>query len=39
MRKSIYIIMLAVATFLFASCNRNYYSGTKKGSNCGCPSL
>jgi len=39
MKRSIYILMLVSATFLFASCNRNYYSGTNKGSNCGCPSL
>jgi predicted small secreted protein len=38
MKKSIYVLMLAIATVLFASCNKNYYSGTGKGSNCGCPS-
>ena len=33
------ILLLALAgMFLLSACNRNYYSGTGKGSNCGCPS-
>jgi predicted small secreted protein len=35
--KIIAIALLAGMIFLTA-CNRNYYSGTGKGSNCGCPS-
>jgi len=38
MKKSIYILLLVIATITFASCNKNYYSGAGKGSNCGCPS-
>jgi predicted small secreted protein len=35
--KIIALVLLAGMVFLTA-CNRNYYSGTGKGSNCGCPS-
>jgi hypothetical protein len=27
------LVLMVVAT----ACSRNYYSGTGKGSNCGCP--
>jgi hypothetical protein len=27
-----------LAGTIAVSCNRNYYSGTRKGSDCGCPS-
>jgi hypothetical protein len=30
--------LLISAVLLFSSCQRNYYSGSGKGSNCGCPS-
>lgn len=35
--KIIALVLLAGMMFLTA-CNRNYYSGTGKGSSCGCPS-
>ncbi len=35
--KFTWLLLLAGVLFL-AACNRNYYSGTGKGSNCGCPS-
>jgi hypothetical protein len=31
------IALLLSAALFFAGCQRNYYSGTGKGSNCGCP--
>jgi hypothetical protein len=31
-------IILITGIILVAGCSRNYYSGTGKGSNCGCPS-
>jgi predicted small secreted protein len=37
-RNKIAVLLLLLGTILAASCNRNYYSGTGKGSNCGCPS-
>jgi len=30
--------VLILIMILGASCNKNYYSGSRKGSNCGCPS-
>jgi hypothetical protein len=31
-------LLILSALVVFASCNRNYYSGTGKGGkNCGCP--
>jgi predicted small secreted protein len=38
MKQTIFIFLLAIATLTFTSCNKNYYSGAGKGSNCGCPS-
>ena len=37
MKKLIYMALFVTAIAL-AGCHRNYYSGTGKGSNCGCPS-
>jgi hypothetical protein len=40
MKMKINKIMLAgllAVIILATACNRNYYSGTGKGSNCGCP--
>ena len=32
------LLVLLTATVLFASCNKNHYSGAGKGGkNCGCP--
>lgn len=31
-------LLLLTGMLFFSACNRNYYSGTGKGSNCGCPS-
>ncbi|MGB3006906.1 MAG: hypothetical protein WBC06_10370 [Chitinophagaceae bacterium] len=34
------LLFLVAGLFLFASCNKNYYSGSGKGGkNCGCPSI
>lgn len=38
MKKACYMVLLFTAATLFTGCHRNYYSGTGKGSNCGCPS-
>ena len=35
--KIAWLLLLAGMLFV-SSCHRNYYSGTGKGSNCGCPS-
>jgi len=32
------LVLLVAGMMIVAGCNRNYYSGTGKGSNCGCPS-
>ena len=32
------LLLLLSGVMLLSACNRNYYSGTGKGSNCGCPS-
>lgn len=37
MKKFIYMALFMTA-FVIAGCQKNYYSGTGKGSNCGCPS-
>jgi len=37
-QKSKIIVLLLMLGIIVASCNKNYYSGTGKGSNCGCPS-
>lgn len=34
---SITLLLFFAAAVLFSACNRNYYSGTGKGSGCGCP--
>jgi len=36
--KRLLAILLIMGIFFAAGCSRNYYSGTGKGSNCGCPS-
>ena len=36
-QKSKIIVLLLMLGIIVASCNKNYYSGTGKGSNCGCP--
>ena len=37
MKKIIYVALFLTAITI-AGCQKNYYSGTGKGSNCGCPS-
>jgi predicted small secreted protein len=37
MKRLIYMALFLTAITL-AGCQKNYYSGTGKGSNCGCPS-
>ena len=32
------LLLLLTGAVIFSACNKNYYSGTGKGSNCGCPS-
>jgi hypothetical protein len=34
----ILVLLLLLGTIVAFGCNKNYYSGTGKGSNCGCPS-
>ena len=34
----ILLLLLFLGTIVAFGCNKNYYSGTGKGSNCGCPS-
>jgi hypothetical protein len=36
--KKLFYLALFLAVLGTTSCHRNYYSGTGKGSNCGCPS-
>jgi len=36
--KKITIMLLLAGMLVLSACGRNYYSGTGKGSNCGCPS-
>jgi len=38
MRKLIYVALF-LATVILSSCERNYYSGSGKGSKCGCPAI
>lgn len=38
MKKASYMALFLTATIFLTACQRNYYSGTGKGSNCGCPS-
>jgi len=37
MKKRFYMALFLTAVIL-AACSKNYYSGSGKGSNCGCPS-
>ena len=37
-RKNKLVWLVLVLGIIVASCNKNYYSGNGKGSNCGCPS-
>ncbi|HSU28235.1 MAG TPA: hypothetical protein VLJ68_07630 [Chitinophagaceae bacterium] len=32
------LFLLLLGAVIVSGCQRNYYSGTGKGSNCGCPS-
>jgi len=32
------LLLLLAGVIVLSACNRNYYSGTGKGSSCGCPS-
>lgn len=38
MKKNFYIALFFASALLLAGCQKNYYSGSGKGSNCGCPS-
>jgi hypothetical protein len=31
------LLLLLAGMIFLSACSRNYYSGTGKGSNCGCP--
>jgi hypothetical protein len=31
------LLLLIAGMIIVTGCNKNYYSGTGKGSNCGCP--
>ena len=33
----IVLLLLLTGVIIASGCNRNYYSGTGKGSKCGCP--
>jgi predicted small secreted protein len=37
-KNKIVVLLLLLGTIVAFGCNKNYYSGTGKGSNCGCPS-
>jgi len=37
-RKNIFFALFLVVLIIGTGCQRNYYSGSGKGSNCGCPS-
>jgi len=37
-KNNIFLLILLLGTILAFGCNKNYYSGTGKGSGCGCPS-
>jgi len=37
-RNKILLILLLAGMVVVSACSKNYYSGTGKGSNCGCPS-
>jgi hypothetical protein len=32
------LLLLLAGVITLSACSRNYYSGTGKGSSCGCPS-
>lgn len=34
----ILVLLLLLGTIVAFGCSKNYYSGSGKGSNCGCPS-
>jgi hypothetical protein len=36
MKKILYITLFTIA-IIIAGCSKNHYSGSGKGSNCGCP--
>jgi len=37
-KNKILALLLLLGTIVAFGCNKNYYSGTGKGSSCGCPS-
>jgi hypothetical protein len=37
-KNKIVLLLLILGIIVASGCNKNYYSGTGKGSNCGCPS-
>ncbi|MFI5186963.1 MAG: hypothetical protein ACHQF0_09575 [Chitinophagales bacterium] len=37
-KNKIMLFLLILGIIVASGCNKNYYSGTGKGSNCGCPS-
>jgi len=36
--KKIALLVLLTGMIILSACNKNYYSGSGKGSSCGCPS-
>ena len=38
MKRNTYVALFLTLVILITGCQRNYYSGSGKGSNCGCPS-
>jgi hypothetical protein len=37
-RNKILLMLLLAGMVSISACSKNYYSGSGKGSNCGCPS-
>jgi len=37
-KRNLYMALFLTLVVVATSCQRNYYSGTGKGSKCGCPS-
>ncbi len=37
-RKTVFLASFLVVLIAGTSCNKNYYSGSGRGSKCGCPS-
>jgi len=36
-QRNLYMALFLTLAIIATSCQRNYYSGTGKGSKCGCP--